>query len=334
MVDNSEAMTMIKPSYEANPAISEAVTNILHSSDLTSLSALAHQGESTRDKEPRVKRPMNAFMLYAQVARRKVATKYPNLNYAKLSKTLGKIWQVLPEEERRPFIEEAERLRTQHKLQHPDYKYTPKRLKSKKHQGAAMKKPRFDNLKPQELFNIIQAKCDPSSNYQMNTHSNGLSTNYDGNFQMFYDNSLYAGQTFDPLNSCSPTTPLSSYDNDLQGLDYLGIPTMGLNGLNADIPTTPNNDLKWYIPDYDESRLLDAFGNPNSLLTPKPNTLIANQPLSAFLDTKPDTPTSFTQLFPSSTFNESLCFSKLTDPIENISSYLEGKAHMPGYLTV
>ena len=74
---------------------------------------------------------MNAFMIYAQAARRKVAREYPNLSYAQLSKTLGKLWRLLDVKEKQPFIEEAERLRQQHKVDYPQYKFQPKR-KSRK----------------------------------------------------------------------------------------------------------------------------------------------------------------------------------------------------------
>lgn len=115
-------------SMELNEVISKTVDHVLNeNSDLTSESLSSSKRRSQRENQ--VKRPMNAFMVYAQVARKKVAHKYPNLSYRKLSKTLGELWRMLDEQERKPFVEEADRLRREHKREHPTYKFQPQRRK-------------------------------------------------------------------------------------------------------------------------------------------------------------------------------------------------------------
>ena len=44
-------------------------------------------------RQTHVKRPMNAFMVWAQAARRRLGEQYPSLHNAELSKTLGKLWR-------------------------------------------------------------------------------------------------------------------------------------------------------------------------------------------------------------------------------------------------
>ena len=44
----------------------------------------------------------------------------------------GKLWRSLGNTERQPYIAEAERLRQQHKTEHPQYKYRPKRRKAQR----------------------------------------------------------------------------------------------------------------------------------------------------------------------------------------------------------
>ncbi|KAK5850465.1 hypothetical protein PBY51_001345 [Eleginops maclovinus] len=111
--------------------IRDAVSQVLKGYDWSLLPVPA-VGERGLKSQPHVKRPMNAFMVWAQAARRKLADQYPHLHNAELSKTLGKLWRLLSETEKRPFVEEADRLRMQHKKDYPDYKYQPRRRKSTK----------------------------------------------------------------------------------------------------------------------------------------------------------------------------------------------------------
>ena len=72
--------------------IREAVSQVLKGYDWTLVPMPVRVNGSSKNK-PHVKRPMNAFMVWAQAARRKLADQYPHLHNAELSKTLGKLWR-------------------------------------------------------------------------------------------------------------------------------------------------------------------------------------------------------------------------------------------------
>uniref|UniRef100_A0A0A9YFM8 Transcription factor SOX-9 n=2 Tax=Lygus hesperus TaxID=30085 RepID=A0A0A9YFM8_LYGHE len=117
-----------KKPQDDNPEILEAVSKVLRGYDW-SLVPIATKTASDK-KKTHVKRPMNAFMVWAQAARRKLAEEYPELHNAELSKALGHLWRKLGDSDKKPFILEAERLRVIHKKEYPDYKYQPRRRKS------------------------------------------------------------------------------------------------------------------------------------------------------------------------------------------------------------
>nr|WGC88971.1 transcription factor Sox 10 [Osteobrama belangeri] len=72
--------------------IREAVSQVLNGYDWTLVPMPVRVNSGSKSK-PHVKRPMNAFMVWAQAARRKLADQYPHLHNAELSKTLGKLWR-------------------------------------------------------------------------------------------------------------------------------------------------------------------------------------------------------------------------------------------------
>merc|ERR1712183_608832 len=83
--------------------------------------------QTKKHKKNHIKRPMNAFMRWSQLERRKIIKTCPDAHNAEISKNLGKKWRTLSEEEKSPFVEEAERLKILHLKEYPNYKYRPKK---------------------------------------------------------------------------------------------------------------------------------------------------------------------------------------------------------------
>ncbi|KAH0626056.1 hypothetical protein JD844_000770 [Phrynosoma platyrhinos] len=78
---------------------------------------------------------MNAFMVWSSGERRRMAQAFPQMHNSEISKRLGAAWKALPEPQKRPFLDEAKRLRARHLREHPDYKYRPRRKGKARTQG-------------------------------------------------------------------------------------------------------------------------------------------------------------------------------------------------------
>ena len=84
-----------------------------------------------------IKRPMNAFMVWSQLERRKIIEVTPDKHNAEISKELGRRWKLLTEALRQPYVEEADRLRILHQKEYPDYKYKPRKKPKEGGNGAS-----------------------------------------------------------------------------------------------------------------------------------------------------------------------------------------------------
>ena len=108
----------------------------------------------TMTKENHIKRPPNSFMIWSSEKRHEYSiekNKCKNkvkINNSEISKILGHEWENLPEYLKLKYKEKADKLKQEHKLLYPNYKYDPKF----KHKIKNIP----NNIKPKNL--IIQSK--------------------------------------------------------------------------------------------------------------------------------------------------------------------------------
>ncbi|NXF29351.1 SOX30 factor, partial [Nyctibius bracteatus] len=86
----------------------------------------------SKDKSGRVKRPMNAFMVWARIHRPALAKANPAATNTDISVQLGLEWSKLTEKQKQPYYDEALKIKLRHREEFPDWIYHPRQGKKKR----------------------------------------------------------------------------------------------------------------------------------------------------------------------------------------------------------
>lgn len=105
------------------------------------------QSPATKTKEPKIRRPMNAFMIFSKRHRAMVHQKHPNQDNRTVSKILGEWWYALKSEEKNQYHELASEVKEAHFRTYPEWKWCSKdRRKSSSSKDGRGRTDSFDGM--------------------------------------------------------------------------------------------------------------------------------------------------------------------------------------------
>ncbi|XP_076750311.1 putative transcription factor capicua isoform X6 [Xylocopa sonorina] len=113
--------------FEAEPTTPAEVEANANKRRSQSLSALhSKEPQSPLKTKDRIRRPMNAFMIFSKRHRALVHQRHPNQDNRTVSKILGEWWYALGSEEKQKYHDLASEVKEAHFKAHPDWKWCSK----------------------------------------------------------------------------------------------------------------------------------------------------------------------------------------------------------------
>jgi hypothetical protein len=90
------------------------------------------KSEATLNDKVKIRRPPNAYIIFAKEWRKILAAQNPNEKIQQISTRLGAMWKSLTDDERDHYMHTAHKLEIEHRTKYPNYVYCPNTARTQK----------------------------------------------------------------------------------------------------------------------------------------------------------------------------------------------------------
>jgi hypothetical protein len=139
--DQTETCMLIPVECQDKTIKSELLPAVDHE-QTRSTPPISGKSAAVRKNEGRIRRPPNAYIIFAKEWRKKLTAQYPGETSKQISTLLGIMWKSLSKEKRERYMDISRKLDAEHKKKYPDYVYCPNAARIQKALRAEARRPK------------------------------------------------------------------------------------------------------------------------------------------------------------------------------------------------